>query len=196
MGNKLVALIDKVISDSNTIRQELSISESSNILKAGMEISNCLNLGGKIMLCGNGGSAADSQHLATELVVKFNTERQPLSGIALTTDTSILTAIANDFGFDKIFSRQIEAIGEEGDVLLCFSTSGTSKNILEAVQVAKNLGIYTIGLTGNITDKNLLAKKVDLPIKVASDNTARIQEVHIMVGHILIQLIERMVKTS
>ncbi|MDO9141950.1 MAG: SIS domain-containing protein [Methylobacter sp.] len=140
-----------------------------------------LKQGGKILLCGNGGSAADCQHIAAELVVQYQKQRQALAAIALTTDTSILTAHANDFGFDTVYSRQVEAIGNERDCLIAISTSGRSKNILNAAAAARLKGMAVIGLTGG--DGGELVGQVTHPVIVPSAVTARIQEAHILIGH-------------
>ncbi|OQX81533.1 MAG: phosphoheptose isomerase [Candidatus Omnitrophica bacterium 4484_70.1] len=147
-----------------------------------------LKKGGKIVFCGNGGSAADSQHLAAELVGRFLKEKKPLASLALSVNTSILTAVGNDYGFGKIFSKQIEALGEPKDLLIAISTSGNSKNVIEAVRKAKEKGIKTIGFLGK--DGGKLKKIVDIPLIVESNNTARIQEMHILIGHILCEIIE------
>ena len=147
-----------------------------------------LKKGGKIVFCGNGGSAADSQHLAAELVGRFLKEKRPLSSLALSTNTSILTALGNDYGFEYTFSKQVEALLKPEDVLVAISTSGNSKNVIEAVKKAKEIKAKTIGLLGKGGGK--LKKIVDLPLVIESNNTARIQEMHILVGHILCKLIE------
>ncbi len=141
----------------------------------------------KIMICGNGGSAADAQHLAAELVGKLNFDRAPLAAIALTTNTSILTAIGNDYGFDHVFSRQIEALGKSGDVLIALSTSGKSRNVRKALLVARVAGIATIGLTGN--NDNLV--NCDYLYKAPSTNTQEIQEMHMRLGHAFCAEIEK-----
>ncbi|MDR2560528.1 MAG: D-sedoheptulose 7-phosphate isomerase [Holophagales bacterium] len=151
------------------------------IVSQGSDMSERLMRGAKIMVCGNGGSAADAQHFAAELSGRFVTERKPLAGIALTTDTSALTAIGNDYGFDKLFSRQVEAIGRPGDLLVGISTSGNSQNVIEAVKTAKELGIGTLGLLGR--DGGKLKEMMDDCLVVPSNVTARIQEIHIMVIH-------------
>jgi D-sedoheptulose 7-phosphate isomerase len=140
------------------------------------------------MLCGNGGSAADAQHIAAEFVNRFILERPPLPAIALTTDTSIITSVGNDYSFDEVFSKQVKAIGMEGDILLAISTSGNSANVLSAVEAAKNQGIFTVGLTGG--DGGKLATLVELALMVKSDSPPRIQETHILVGHIICQLVD------
>ena len=142
-----------------------------------------------VYLIGNGGSAADAQHIAGELIGRFKINRRPLPAIALTTDTSVITAIANDFGYETCFARQIEALAKPGDILLAFSTSGNSKGILNAVQVAKSLRAITIGFTGK--DGGLLKSVVDICLKIPSDNTPRIQECHITVGHIICSIVEK-----
>ncbi|MBA4322668.1 MAG: phosphoheptose isomerase [Odoribacter sp.] len=150
---------------------------------------SALKSGLKIILAGNGGSAADAQHIAGELVNRFGFDRPGLSAISLTTDTSIITSISNDYGFEKLFSRQIQALGKKGDVLIAISTSGNSPNIIEAIKEAKKTGIITIGLTGKSGGRML--QFCDLCLKVPSDGTARIQEAHILIGHIICSLIEK-----
>ncbi len=147
-----------------------------------------LESGGKILIFGNGGSAADSQHIAAELVGKLLVKRRALPAIALTTDTSALTALANDFGYESVFQRQVEALGQKGDVAVGISTSGHSPNVLLAVQTARDIGMKTVALTGR--DGGPLSKAVDHSITVPSDSTQRIQESHITIGHILCELIE------
>jgi D-sedoheptulose 7-phosphate isomerase len=148
-----------------------------------------LQQGNKIILFGNGGSAADSQHIAAELVSRFRRERKALPAIALTTDTSILTSIANDYSFENVFSRQIEALGQNGDVAVAISTSGNSPNVLKAVKIAKKLGMTTIGFTGEPGGE--LKNCVDLCFQAPSQSTPRIQEIHITVAHAICDLIEQ-----
>ncbi|WDT82597.1 MAG: D-sedoheptulose 7-phosphate isomerase [Candidatus Manganitrophus sp.] len=147
--------------------------------------------GGKLVLFGNGGSAGDAQHIAAELVGRFERERRALPAIALTTNTSTLTAIGNDYGYNKIFSRQVEAWVQPTDVVIGISTSGNSPNVLEGIAAAKLKGAKTIGLTGEKGGK--LASQTDLCLKVPSSNTARIQESHIMIGHLLCLLLEQQI---
>jgi D-sedoheptulose 7-phosphate isomerase len=142
----------------------------------------------KILICGNGGSAADAQHFAAELIGRYKKERKSINAIALTTDTSILTAIGNDYGFDKVFARQVEGLGKEGDVLFVISTSGNSENLLNAAKVAKEKRLYVIGLLGKGGGK--LKELCDKEITIESENTPRIQEMHIMIIHILCEIIE------
>ncbi len=144
---------------------------------------DALEKGKKIFLAGNGGSAADAQHIAAEFVGRFTTERRALPALALTTDTSVLTSVSNDYGFEYIFSRQLEAFAQEGDIFIAISTSGTSKNIIRAVESAKIKKVMTIGFLGK--SGGVLKDMVDMPLIIPSDDTARIQEMHILVGHII-----------
>lgn len=148
----------------------------------------CLQNGGKIIWMGNGGSAADSQHLAAEIVVRYEKERRGLASIALTTDTSILTAAGNDYGFEFVYSRQIEALCTAKDLVVGISTSGNSANVLRAIQAAKNIGAYTVGMTGSTG--GALATLCDLALRIPSPVTARVQEAHILIGHILCEMLD------
>lgn len=150
---------------------------------------NAIRQDGKILFFGNGGSAADAQHLATELTVRFSKDRPAIAAIALTTDTSALTAIGNDFGFDRLFSRQIEALGREGDVAIGISTSGNSANVLEALKAARQKGLVTVGLSGRGGGK--MHDVCDILIVIPSDVTARIQEMHITLGQMLCGALEQ-----
>lgn len=161
---------------------------SPEVSEAGRRIAGALAQGGKLMLCGNGGSAADAQHIASELTGRFIQERRPLAGIALTTDSSALTCIGNDYAFDEVFARQLRALGRPGDVLIGISTSGNSANVVKAVQAAREMGITVIGLLGR--DGGALKPLSDVAIVVPSKVTARIQEAHILIGHTLCGLIE------
>lgn len=147
-----------------------------------------LHSNGKIMFCGNGGSAADSQHLAGELVSRLNFDRPGLAAVALTTDSAVMTAVGNDYGYEQLFARQIEALGREGDVLVAASTSGNSPNVLEALKAAREKGIATVGLTGN--DGGEMTGLCDYLIIIPSRETPKIQEGHIVLGHVLCGLIE------
>jgi D-sedoheptulose 7-phosphate isomerase len=146
-------------------------------------LTESITKGGKIIFCGNGGSAADSQHLASEFTGRFIKDREPIASLALTTDSSALTCISNDYSYEQVFARQLKAIGKEGDVFVGISTSGNSNNIIEAIKVAKDMGIKTISLLGN--DGGAMKDLGDLSIIIPSDVTARIQEMHILVGHTL-----------
>lgn len=162
----------------------------SRIEEAATLCLNALNSGGKILLAGNGGSAAEAQHIAAEFVSKFAFDRPGLSAIALTTDTSILTAIGNDYGYEKLFARQIQAIGCENDVFIGYSTSGNSTNIVNALIEAKRLGIVTIGLTGMCEGQ--MNDFCDCLLDVPSKETSKIQEGHLIIGHIICGLVEKL----
>jgi len=154
--------------------------------------SKCVELyrgNNKTILAGNGGSAADAQHIAAELVGRYGFDRPSIPSLALTTDTSNITAIGNDYGYDKIFSRQLEGMGQEGDIFIGISTSGNSQNLINAFEVAKNKNILTIALVGK--DGGEMAKMADIALVVPSDSTPRIQESHILIGHILCDIIEK-----
>jgi D-sedoheptulose 7-phosphate isomerase len=170
------------------LRSRIAQDCGETIVQAASLMIQCLQSGGKLLFFGNGGSAADAQHLAAEFVGRFVLERQGLPAIALTTDSSILTSVGNDYGFDQVFARQIEALGQPNDVAVGISTSGNSPNVIEAVKKAKKQNVKTIGLAGK--DGGALAKSVDLAITVSSTNTARVQECHIAIGHILCELVE------
>ncbi len=160
----------------------------ADIERAAAIIAAALGNGRKLMLCGNGGSAADSQHIAAELTGRFIKDRRPLAALALTTDTSALTCIANDYSYEEVFARQVSGLGMQGDCLIGLSTSGNSKNVIRAVEVARERGIHVIGLLGR--DGGALAARCDVPIVVPSAATARIQEAHIFIGHTLCGLVE------
>jgi D-sedoheptulose 7-phosphate isomerase len=182
--------IRKQIKES--LRTSNSILEDNVLLQSIEEAAGicCTSLknGNKIMLAGNGGSAADSQHLAAELVNRFGFDRPALAAIALTTDTSIITSVSNDYGFETLFSRQVQAIGKKGDILILLSTSGNSQDILNAIPEARKAGIVTIGLTGSSGGK--MVDMCDIILKIPSAETPRIQEAHILIGHIICDLIE------
>jgi D-sedoheptulose 7-phosphate isomerase len=171
-----------------TLKQAFFGTEVDHILAQGEDMAERLKRGCRILVCGNGGSAADAQHLAAELSGRYVKERRALAGIALTTDTSALTAIGNDYGFDRVFSRQVEALGRPGDLLIGISTSGNSPNVILAVEAAKALGMRTLGLLGR--DGGKLRDLVDDPLIVPSPVTARIQEVHQMVYHFWCEVID------
>ena len=170
------------------LRSRIAQDCGETIVQAASLMIQCLQSGGKLLFFGNGGSAADAQHLAAEFVGRFVLERRGLPAIALTTDSSILTSVGNDYGFDQVFARQIEALGQPNDVAVGISTSGNSPNVIEAVNKARKQNVKTIGLAGK--DGGALAKCVDLAITVSTSNTARVQECHIAIGHILCELVE------
>ena len=159
-----------------------------NIEEASKLLIKSLQNGGKIMFCGNGGSASDAQHLSAELVGRYRKNRKPIASVALTTDTSVITAVSNDFSFDDIFSRQVESIGNEGDILYAISTSSKSKNVINALKIAKKLNIKTLGITGN--DDSGFKELCDVIIRVPASRPDRIQEMHIAIGQILCEIIE------
>ncbi|HEX5733435.1 MAG TPA: D-sedoheptulose 7-phosphate isomerase [Blastocatellia bacterium] len=163
-------------------------SHADDVARAAQMVVATLLAGGKILIFGNGGSAADAQHIAAELVNRLNHDRPPIPAIALTTDTSILTSIGNDSSFDEIFERQLRALGRMGDLAIAISTSGNSPNVLRAVAAARELGIVTIALAGRSGGK--LVEEVDLALIVEAESTQHIQETHITIGHILCELIE------
>jgi D-sedoheptulose 7-phosphate isomerase len=176
------------IEESVAVQSELARIGCEEIVKAAMLILERLEEGQKLIVFGNGGSAADAQHVAAEFVGRYRTERRALAAVALTTDSSSLTAIGNDFGFEEIFARQLEAIGKPRDVVLAISSSGNSPNVLRAVRLAKKLGIATIGLSGRSGGE--LRDCVDLCLGVPSDSTPRIQEAHSLMIHIITGIVE------
>lgn len=177
----------KNLHEHSELFESLHLLEESLVI-VGDLIANALAKGGRILFCGNGGSAADCQHLAAELTGRFIKDRRPLAAIALTTDSSVLTCIGNDYSFDEIFARQVAGLGREGDVLICISTSGNSQNLIRAVEEAQKMGLCSIGLLGR--DGGLLRNFCSHSIVVPNQVTARIQEAHIFIGHTLCGLIE------
>jgi D-sedoheptulose 7-phosphate isomerase len=181
------AHIAREIQESISVKTELG-HVAKQIAEAATAIVNCLSAGGKLIVFGNGGSASDAQHMVAELVGRYAVKRQALAAIALTTNSSSLTAIANDFGFEQIFVRQLEALAKPQDVVLAISTSGNSSNVVRALETAKTLGLKKIGLTGNGGGK--LRDLVDISVIVPSRSTPRIQEAHTLVIHILCGIVE------
>jgi D-sedoheptulose 7-phosphate isomerase len=181
-------IIDQAFSEHIEALKKTHITISQNIEIAADLIAKSLTSGGTIFWCGNGGSAADSQHIAAEFVGRFKKDRRPLRSIALTTDSSVLTCVANDYSYEEIFSRQLDALGRDGDILVAITTSGKSENIKKALIQAQNMGIKTIGLLGK---KGGECKDYsDISLIVPSDITARIQETHILIEHLLCELVE------
>jgi D-sedoheptulose 7-phosphate isomerase len=177
-----------ILTDSISVKERFVHANLDTILDAADRLSVCLASGHKILLFGNGGSAADAQHMAAEFVNRFRIERHPLAAVALTTDTSILTSIGNDYSFDDLFSKQVQALGRSGDVALGISTSGNSENVIRAMESAGNIGMIRIGFSGR---GGRLKDYADLVFSVPSDTTARVQETHILLGHILCELTDR-----
>lgn len=182
---------EEIINNELAITSSLHLKtmEQSNVIQNMVRvIKKCHNSGGKVLLFGNGGSAADAQHIAAELIGRFKKNRKPLRAISFTTDTSIITAVGNDFGFDDVFSRQCEALVDKGDVIIAISTSGNSKNVIKGVKVARSKGGIVLGLTGHAGGS--LKNYCDYILKAPSDDTAKIQEIHRTVGHIVCRLLE------
>jgi D-sedoheptulose 7-phosphate isomerase len=176
------------------LRKRMAETLPAEIARAGEALANALQSGRKALACGNGGSAADSQHFAAELVGRFERERPGLPGIALTVDSSALTAIANDYDFERVFSKQVEALGNAGDVLLAISTSGNSKNVIEAVKSAQARGLVVIALTGR--DGGAMGRMMraqDFHLNVAHPRTMRVQEVHLLVIHCLCEVVDNLI---
>ncbi len=180
--------IESLFRESISVKEKTLKEQIEVIGKIAQKTIQCYRQGKKVVLFGNGGSAADAQHLATELISRFQKERKSLPALALTTDTSTLTAIGNDYSFEKVFSRQVEGLVEKGDIVIGISTSGNSANVIEGIKEAKNQGAYTVGFLGQTGGK--LKSIVDLAICIPSSVTARIQETHITVGHIICELVE------
>jgi D-sedoheptulose 7-phosphate isomerase len=181
-------IIEKALRDSVKVKEEFIKENGRNLILFAEKISQAFTADRKLMICGNGGSAADAQHIAAEFVNRFVLERPPLPAIALTTDSSVITSIGNDYSFEDIFSKQIKAIGLEGDVLLAITTSGNSGNVISAVKAARALGIYTVAFTGG--DGGRVRSLADMALVVKSNTTARIQEAHSLAGHIICQLVD------
>lgn len=181
-------LIEKDLLESISLTQETIKNKIGVIENIAKRFITCLKNGNKIILFGNGGSAADAQHIAAELVGRFEKNRKALAAISLSANTPCLTAIANDFGYEGIFTKQIEALGKPGDIALGISTSGSSKNVLAAIRKAKQLGLTTIGFSGKKSDD--LSKICDLSFVASSNRTCRVQEMHIKVGHIICAIVE------
>lgn len=181
-------VLSELLRGGNVLRQT-GYQLSSAIVAVANHLAGVLIGGGKVLLCGNGGSAADAQHIAAELVVRFRRNRLALPALALSTDTSVLTAAGNDYGFERVFARQVEAWGRQGDVLIAISTSGQSPNVLAAAETARSLGLFTIGLTGSRPSP--LAAAVDVVLAVPSEQTSLIQQAHIAILHLVCDLVEQ-----
>jgi D-sedoheptulose 7-phosphate isomerase len=184
-------ILEQNVQENIEVQNKLLAGNTESILQAIHQMKKTIESDGKILFCGNGGSAADAQHMAAELVIRLKSsyDRPAIAAQSLTVDTSILTAGGNDYGFQFIFARQIEALGKRGDILVAISTSGNSDNVIEAVNMAHEKGLYVVGLLGG--DGGKLEKLVDLAIIVPSQNTARIQECHSLIGHIICEILEK-----
>lgn len=190
-NSKQISVVQSQIEESIALEEKVKSEFSEKIVKLADILNNCIKRSGKILLCGNGGSAADAQHIAGELVVRLrpDSKRRALPAIALTVNPSILTATSNDFGFEKVFSRQVEALGKKGDCLLALSTSGKSSNVNLAIRTARKIGMKTLALSGKTGGE--MSQIADYSLIVPSSETQRIQEVHLLIGHIVCDLIER-----
>lgn len=175
--------------DTVALHQRVASGGRASLERAAAAVVAALTRGGKVLVLGNGGSAADAQHVAAELVGRFQRERSGMAAISLTTDTSVLTSVANDYGFDQVFARQVEALGRAGDIVLAITTSGGSPNVLAALHTARARGIETIALTGS--DGGAAGRSADVHINVPSTSTPRVQEVHRTLLHVLCDLVER-----
>jgi D-sedoheptulose 7-phosphate isomerase len=180
--------IVKIFKESCRVKEAFINDQLGKMVNVVETLTAALKAGNKILIFGNGGSAADAQHIAAEFVNRFIIERPPLPAIALTTDTSILTSIGNDYDFSEIFSKQVRALGQPGDIAWGISTSGNSPNVLKALELAKRMGLVTLALTGK--DGGPIAKMADLCLNVSSSSTARIQETHITAGHAICELVD------
>jgi D-sedoheptulose 7-phosphate isomerase len=188
----MIEIIRRVVSDSIDLKKSFFAANEARIVAVAHALCKALQRGNKILLYGNGGSAADAQHIAAEFVGRFQLERYPLAAIALTTDTSVITSLSNDYGFSEIFARQMRALGRQADVSIAISTSGNSPNVLLANSTAREMGLITVGLTGK--DGGELGAQVEHHLCVPHKTTARIQEMHIMIGHILCELVDEHLK--
>ena len=182
-------IVIKAFEESIRVKERFVKENIDGLLTAAQRLATCFAADHKLLIFGNGGSAADAQHIAAEFVNRFSVERRPLPALALSTDTSVLTSISNDYSFDEVFSKQIKAIGKRDDFVLGISTSGNSRNVILAVETARDMGLYTVGLTG--CGGGNLANCCDLALIVDSQATPRIQETHITAGHILCDLVDR-----
>ncbi len=188
----MIETIRRAVADSLQLKQSFFAANEARIAELARDICRALESGRKILIFGNGGSAADAQHIAAEFVGRFQRERRPLAAIALTTDTSILTSLSNDYGYEQVFVRQLLALGQSGDVSIAISTSGNSDNVLLAAETAAEIGMVTAGLTGS--DGGKLGAMVHYHLNVPHKATARVQEVHIMIGHIVCELVDEFLK--
>jgi D-sedoheptulose 7-phosphate isomerase len=188
MSGEEAALVQSIFEATIALHRNVAAADPGPVLAAAAAIRGSLRTGGKLLIFGNGGSAADAQHMAAELVNRLQRERAALAAIALTTDTSIVTSIANDYSFERVFVRQIEALGRAGDVALGISTSGASPSVVKALEAARARGLKTIALTGR--DGGAAAAAADLHVNVPSDSPARVQEVHRTLIHVLCELVE------
>ena len=186
--------IHEVFADHSAVTARAALELPPVLERTVAAVHECQRAGGKILACGNGGSAADAQHLAAELVGRFREERQALPAIALTADTALLTALGNDYGYERVFARQVEALARRGDLLLAFSTSGNSPNVVQAAQTARRLGCTVVGFTGARGGE--LAGHVDILLKAPSVTVARIQEIHTLCIHVLCEELDALIRAE
>ncbi|MFH1597165.1 MAG: D-sedoheptulose 7-phosphate isomerase [Pseudomonadota bacterium] len=184
----LLARVQEAVAESIRLKSQFVAEQAEDLVAAARMLAQVFKKGGKVLIFGNGGSAADAQHLAAEFVNRFEIERPPLAALALTTDTSILTAVANDYDFREVFAKQVRALGRRGDAALGISTSGKSPNVVAGLKTARELGLKTLALSGG--DGGPVAASADLALVVPSRQTPRIQEVHITMGHVLCDLVD------
>ena len=184
----LLMRVQEAVAESIRLKSQFVAEQAEDLVAAARMLAQVFKKGGKVLIFGNGGSAADAQHLAAEFVNRFLVERPPLAALALTTDTSILTAVANDYDFREVFAKQVRALGRRGDAALGISTSGKSPNVVAGLKAARELGLKTLALSGG--DGGPVAAAADLALIVASRNTPRVQEVHITIGHVLCDLVD------
>lgn len=184
----LLARFKEAVAEAQRLQDQVVAGQGEAVVAAARMLAAALKAGAKVLLFGNGGSAADAQHLAAEFVNRFQVERPPLAALALTTDTSVLTSIANDYDFAELFAKQVRALGRPGDVAVGISTSGGSENVVRGLKEARNLGLRTLALSGR--DGGPVAAAAEMALVVPSGNTARIQEVHITLGHVLCDLVD------
>jgi D-sedoheptulose 7-phosphate isomerase len=182
-------LIDEFVAESRRVKAEFFEQNRERVAEVADVIAHALRNGRKVLFFGNGGSAADAQHLAAEMVGRLGPDRSPLPAIALSTDTSILTAVGNDYGYDHVFERQVHALGQSGDTAIGISTSGNSPSVLSALDAARSKGLFTVGFTGETGGK--MIDRAEVLFRVPSRQTARIQETHILLGHIICELVDR-----
>lgn len=184
----MIDSIRRSVAESLEVKRTFFAANEERLAAVARVVRAALEKGNKVLLFGNGGSAADAQHIAAEMIGRFRRERTPLAAIALTTDTSVLTSVGNDYGYEHVFERQLRALGRPGDVAIAISTSGNSPNVLLAAATAAEIGLVTVGLTGG--DGGRLARLVEHHLNVPHKSTARVQEVHIMIGHLLCELLD------
>jgi D-sedoheptulose 7-phosphate isomerase len=186
--------VEAIFAASIEAKERFVRDSAGDVVSAVKLLAATLAAGRKLFLFGNGGSAADAQHIAAEFVNRYRRERGPLPALALTTDTSVLTSISNDIGFSNVFARQLRALGRAGDAAVAISTSGNSPNVIEALEVCRELGIRTVGLTGGAG--GAMAGRVDCLLRVPADSTPRVQETHLVIGHVICELVEEVLADS